>query len=80
MGFLWYPTGSIEAGIDGIIELRDPSTGETFNTVIQVQSKATEGQFQAETSEEFDYLRIARDWERTKGKYSDAASARQLNA
>src|SRR5713226_2876267 len=56
MGFLWYPTGGIEAGIYGLIELRNPSTGTVLNAIIQVQSKATEGPFQAETSESFDYL------------------------
>src|SRR5713101_4213142 len=56
MGFVWYPTGGIEAGTDGIIELRDSTTGNVFNSIIQVQSKATESSFQAETSEGFDYL------------------------
>ncbi len=27
MGYLWYPTGGTEAGIDGSIEIRDPETG-----------------------------------------------------
>src|SRR2546427_12174751 len=51
MGFLWYPTGGIEAGIDGTIEIRESATGRAFNAIIQVQSKATIGQFQAETPE-----------------------------
>lgn len=41
MGFLWYPSGGVEAGIDGHIELRDSQSGEVFNAIIQVQSKAT---------------------------------------
>ena len=61
MGFVWYPTGGIEAGTDGIIELRDSTTGNVFNSIIQVQSKATESSFQAETSEGFDYLCKERD-------------------
>jgi len=40
MGFLWTPNQPIEAGIDGIIEIRDPQTGQAFNNIIQVQSKA----------------------------------------
>jgi len=49
MGFIWYPTGSVEAGIDGMIELRDSASGKVFNSIIQVQSKATEESFLAET-------------------------------
>jgi hypothetical protein len=43
MGFLWHPTGNIEAGIDGAIEIRDDATGDVLNNIVQVQSKATEG-------------------------------------
>ncbi|MHC4075935.1 MAG: DUF4365 domain-containing protein, partial [Planctomycetota bacterium] len=40
MGFTWHPTNaSLEAGIDGIIEIRDPETGEVTNNIIQVQVK-----------------------------------------
>ncbi len=63
MGFLWYPTGAIEAGIDGTIEIRESATGKVLNTIIQVQSKATRGQFQAETAEGFDYLCDVKDLE-----------------
>src|SRR2546427_238243 len=28
MGFVWYPAGGLEAGIDGHFEIRDPVTGE----------------------------------------------------
>ncbi len=61
MGFMWYPSGGTEAGIDGTIELRDPATGEAFNTIIGVQSKATSGMFTAETPTRFEYLCHARD-------------------
>jgi hypothetical protein len=27
MDFLWYPTGQIEAGIDGHMDIRDPASG-----------------------------------------------------
>ena len=47
MGFLWHPTG-LEAGIDGYIEIR-LETGEVTNCIIQVQSKATDRPFEAET-------------------------------
>jgi hypothetical protein len=63
MDFLWYPTGGIEAGIDGLIEIRDPTTGEVFNSVIQVQSKATQGTFQVETPDSFEYLCEEKDLE-----------------
>ncbi len=61
MGFFWNPTGGVEAGIDGYIEIRDAATGEVFNLILQVQSKATERAFQAETPDSFDYLCDARD-------------------
>lgn len=60
MGFLWHPTG-LEAGIDGYIEIRDPATSEVTNCIIQVQSRATEQQFQGETADGFDYLCDERD-------------------
>jgi hypothetical protein len=48
MGFVWHAT-KIDAGIDGYIEIRDPTTGEVTNCIIQVQSKATERAFESET-------------------------------
>jgi hypothetical protein len=42
MGFLFHETGSVEAGTDGFVELRDPASGEMLSTVFRVQSKATE--------------------------------------
>lgn len=44
MGSLWHPTG-LEAGIDGHIEFRDPTTGEMLSQHIAVQSKATGATF-----------------------------------
>jgi hypothetical protein len=61
MGYLWYPTGGLEAGIDGVIELRDPSTGTVTNSIVQVQSKATEANFEGETDQEFFYVCEERD-------------------
>src|SRR5437773_2098567 len=56
MGFVWYPSGGTEAGIDGTIELRDGRTGAVTNQIVQVQSRATAGRFTAETDESFEYL------------------------
>lgn len=61
MGCLWYPTGGVEAGIDGTIELRDAAMGEATNLIVQVQSKATDGPFTAETDTTFEYLCGERD-------------------
>jgi hypothetical protein len=61
MGCLWYPTGAIEAGIDGQIELRDPTSGEVGNLIIQVQSKAKQDAFTTETPTSFEYLCEERD-------------------
>src|SRR5260370_3824800 len=56
MGFLWHPTGGLEAGTDGFIEIRDPATGEVTNSVLQLQSRATTARFTAETEHTFEYL------------------------
>jgi len=40
MGYVWYPTGGVEAGIDGFIEIRDVVTGEVTDSIVQVQSRA----------------------------------------
>lgn len=61
MGFVWHPTGGVEAGIDGFIELRDPTTGVMLNSLIPVQSKATTARFANETTDEFDYTCDERD-------------------
>lgn len=42
MGYMFYATGGVEAGIDGFIELRDVETGQVGNVLLQVQGKATE--------------------------------------
>jgi hypothetical protein len=57
MGFVWHErTGTLDAGIDGEIELRDPSTGEVANRVIFVQSKASDRPFPGENERGFHYL------------------------
>lgn len=60
MGFVWNPT-HFEAGIDGIIEIRDSKTEDATNFIIQVQSKATEHPFTAENELTFEYLCDERD-------------------
>jgi Domain of unknown function (DUF4365) len=60
MGFVWNPTG-LEAGIDGYIEIRDAITEGMTNFIIQVQSKATDKDFQTETVDGFDYYCDSRD-------------------
>src|SRR5690348_2982892 len=54
IGFLWHPTG-LEAGIDGYIEIRNAATGEVTNCIIQVQSKATQQDFEGDTGSTFEY-------------------------
>lgn len=61
MGFLWNQAGGLEAGIDGYIELRDDATGQAFNLIILVQSKATTRPFVAETAASCGYLCDERD-------------------
>ncbi|HOC54732.1 MAG TPA: DUF4365 domain-containing protein [Verrucomicrobiota bacterium] len=62
MGYSWNPTsGAMDAGVDGVIEIRDPSTGEASSLILQVQSKATEGEFESETPASFVYRVKERD-------------------
>ncbi len=56
MGYVFYPTGGMEAGIDGYIELRDEETDVVSNLLLQVQGKSSERQrLQAETDESFEF-------------------------
>lgn len=59
MGYLWRPTG-LDAGIDGNIEIRF-DTGEVTNCIIQVQSKATDQSFEAETATSLEFRCSNRD-------------------
>ena len=45
--------GSLDAGIDGSIELRDPRTGEVTNKHVLVQSKAWTVPFPGEDNQKF---------------------------
>lgn len=53
--------GSTDVGIDGSIELRDPSTGEASSKHLLVQSKASDRPFPSETDEKFHYICKERD-------------------
>ena len=57
MGFLFKRYGSPEAGIDGLIELRDPITGQVGGRLIAVQVKTRQDRpYTAETEDGFEYL------------------------
>jgi Domain of unknown function (DUF4365) len=57
MHFIYDPRGRLEAGTDGIIELRDPKSGAPLGKLLGVQVKATEsGQYIRETGRSFEYL------------------------
>lgn len=60
MGHVWHAR-SLDAGIDGMIELRDPSTGIVSNCHLLVQSKASDGQFPSETPDKFHFIVDERD-------------------
>ena len=62
MGFVWNAL-HLEAGIDGIIEVRDSSTSEVTNCIIQVQSKAGPSYFRAESDSTFEFYCDERDLE-----------------
>lgn len=56
-GFLYEQRGRLEAGTDGLIELRDPRTGTPLGKWLGVQVKATaNGSYIRETEKQFEYL------------------------
>jgi hypothetical protein len=55
MGHIWHPAVGPDSGIDGQIELRDPSTGDVRNVRLGIQSKATTGNWDRETDNAFTY-------------------------
>jgi len=66
MHHLWNPSaGHSDVGIDGYIDLCKPKDGkwESTNQIVQVQSKATAGQWQAETDESFSFKVEEKDLE-----------------
>ena len=57
MGMIYEHRGRLEAGIDGLIELRDPSNQAPLGKLLGVQVKSTAtGQYLRETPDHFDYL------------------------
>lgn len=60
MGHAWNAS-TIDAGIDGRIELCNPETREALNHIILVQSKATTRRFPGEDSDKFEWSCDARD-------------------
>lgn len=62
MGFIYEPRGRLEAGTDGLIELRDRSTGTPLGKLLGVQVKSTsDGKFIRETEQQFEYLLKSED-------------------
>jgi hypothetical protein len=62
MGLAWHPTNAnLEAGIDGVIEVVDPETGEATNNIIQVQVKTTSLKWTYDTATDFTYKCDERD-------------------
>jgi uncharacterized protein DUF4365 len=57
VGLSFQPTGVLDAGIDGFLELRDPSTGEVRAQWITAQLKTQKkGKFSEETDESFSFI------------------------
>ena len=62
MGYAWHAgNASLDAGIDGYIELRDPATGAARALLLQVQSKATSRPWVGETDTSLEYVCGERD-------------------
>jgi Domain of unknown function (DUF4365) len=78
MGFLFNPYGQPEAGIDGLLELRDPATGEVKGQLVAAQVKTRDDDaYTAETDTAFEYLLDARDVEYWReGAMSEATQGR----
>ncbi len=56
-GFLYEQRGRLEAGTDGIVELRDPKSGAPLGKLLGVQVKSTDsGQYVRENDNSFEYL------------------------
>ena len=57
MRFIYDPRGRLEAGTDGIMELRDPHSGAPLGKLLGVQVKSTRsGKYVRETDRGFEYL------------------------
>src|SRR3984893_14099001 len=68
MQFIYEPRGRLEAGTDGIVELRDPNSGAPLGKLLGVQVKSTEsGRYIRETDRSFEYLLNADDLKYWRG-------------
>jgi hypothetical protein len=68
MGFLFSPYSQPEAGIDGLLELRDSVSGIVSGRLVAVQVKTTDDQpYTAESDTGFEYLMDANDVEYWRG-------------
>ena len=57
MGFMFSRYGPLEAGLDGLLEIRDPVTGAATGQLVAVQVKTREaGSYTAETEVGFEFL------------------------
>ena len=57
MGFMFSRYGPLEAGMDGLLEIRDPITGAASGRLVAVQVKTTNADsYTAETESGFEYL------------------------
>lgn len=63
-GFIYENRGRLEAGTDGLIELRDRRNGAPLGKLLGVQVKATaDGKYVRETDQQFEYVMKAADFE-----------------
>ncbi|MCA1411679.1 DUF4365 domain-containing protein [Bradyrhizobium sp. NBAIM20] len=61
-GFIYEQRGRLEAGVDGLIELRDPKSGAALGKLLGVQVKATaEGKYIRESDKSFEYTLKSKD-------------------
>ena len=67
VGLIYQQLGRLESGTDGIVELRNPKTGETSSKFVAVQVKTkVKGQYSYETDDSFEYLMKETDLSRWK--------------
>lgn len=68
MGFLYSAYGRLEAGVDGLLEVRDPVSGAASGRMVAVQVKTRQsGAFTGETDSQFEYLCAEADAEYWRG-------------
>lgn len=68
IGFIYEHRGRLEAGTDGLIELRDPAHGTPLGKLLGVQVKSTDhGRYLSETDHGFEYLLRTADLQYWRG-------------